>query len=320
MSGCRDTSTINGVSFHSAVQLYVIFSNDFECVLGVPDDLAEIAAHELGHGIGIGHSLADDAIMRSSPYRFRGPRLGDDDRDAAHCYYPHTLHLDSPNGGEVWEVGRLSLVEWSSTGESGPDPGVVSLEYTTDGGLSWKTIADDEPNDGSYYWTVPAEESGDAGVRVVRHSRTGQASSPFPEECSSDASDAAFEIAPWSAKAGAVPSGSAAEGGVTLSKAYVEGWVVLKWGASCSPDATDYAVYEGDLANLRSGVWDHAPTTCSTASGLDETVFTGPGDRYFLVAPVAGSYEGHLGRGEDGELRPVSALACAQRELSPTCE
>jgi len=314
------TSTINGVAFHSAVQLYVIFSNDFECVLGVPDDLAEIATHELGHGIGIGHSLADDAIMRSSPYRFRGPRLGDDDRDAAHCYYPHTLQLDAPNGGEVWEAGRLSRIKWSSTDEAGPDPGAVSLEYTTDGGLAWSTIVDDEPNDGSYDWTVPSTAVGNAAVRVVRHSRTGQPSSPFPEECSFDVSDASFEITPWSTKAGATPSGSAAEGGLTVSRAYVEGWVVLNWGASCSPDATDYAVYEGDLGKLRSGTWDHAPTTCSTASGLDETVFTGAGDRYFLVVPVAGSYEGHFGRGEGGELRPVSTSACAQREISPTCE
>jgi len=313
------TMTVNGVEFHSAVQLYVIFNKDFECVLGVPDDLAEIATHELGHGIGIGHSLADDAIMRSSPYRFRGPRLGDDDLDAAHCYYPHTLQLDSPNGGEVWEAGRLYRIEWSSTSESGSDPGAVSLEYTTDGGLTWSTIVDDEPNDGSYDWTVPDTANGDALVRVVRHSRTGQASTPFPEECSSDASDAALEIAPWSARAGAVPSASAAEGGLTVSKAYVEGWVVLNWGASCSPDATDYAVYEGDLRNLRSGLWDHAPTTCSTASGLDETVFSGSGDRYFLIAPIAGSFEGHLGRGEADELRPVSTLACAQRELSATC-
>ena len=313
-------SSVNGVDFHSAVQLYVIFNNDFECVLGVPDDLAEIATHELGHGIGIGHSLAEDAIMRSSPYRFRGPRLGDDDRDAAHCYYPHTLELDKPNGGEVWEAGRPYDIAWSTTDEAGPDPGLVSLEYSTDDGLTWSTIADEEPNDGSHEWTVPGTLDGTASVRVVRHSRTGTASTPFPEVCSSDASDAQIEIVPWSAKAGAIPAGSASDGGLTLSKAYVEGWVVLNWGESCSPEATDYAVYEGDLEVLRQGTWDHHPTTCSTASGLDETVFTGPGNRYFLIAPVAGAYEGHLGYGMDDMLRPASTAACAPRESTPTCE
>ena len=149
---------------------------------------------------------------------------------------------------------------------------------------------------------------------------TGVASTPFPEDCSSDASDAEIVIVPWSAKAGAIPAGSAFEGGLTLSKAYVEGWVVLNWGVSCSPDATDYAVYEGDLETLRKGNWDHAPTTCSTSSGLDETLFTGEGNRYFLVAPVAGAYEGHLGHGQDDALRPASAAACAPRESTPTCE
>lgn len=313
-------STVNGVEFHSAVQLYVIFSNDFECVLGVPDDLAEIATHELGHGIGIGHSVADDAIMRSSPYRFRGPRLGLDDRDAAHCCYPHTFRLDKPNGGEIWEAGRSYSIEWSATSESGPDPGLVSLEYSTDGGAIWSTIADDVLNDGSHTWTVPPTVNGPASVRVVRHSQTGVASSPFPEECSSDASDAEIEIVPWAAEAGVITAGSAFEGGLTLSKAYVEGWVVMNWGASCSADATDYAVYEGDLDKLREGTWNHAPATCSTASDLDETVFTGTGSRYFLVASVAGAYEGHLGHGLNDALRPASASACAIREASPTCE
>jgi len=313
-------SSVNGVDFHSAVQLYVIFNNDFGCVLGVADDLAEIATHELGHGIGIGHSVVDDAIMRSSPYRFRGPRLGIDDRDAVHCYYPHTLHLDKPNGGEVWEAGRLYGIEWSETDESGPDTGTVSLEYSTDAGATWTTIAEDVPNDGSHDWTVPGTLDGTASVRVVHHSLTGVASTPFPEACSSDTSDAEIDIVPWSAKAGAIPAGSAFDGGLIVSKAYVDGWVVLNWGASCSPDATDYAVYAGDLGMLRQGTWDHAPATCSTASGFDETLLTGEGDRYFLVVPVAGAYEGHLGHGKDGALRPASPDACAPRESSQTCE
>jgi hypothetical protein len=313
-------STVNGVDFRRSVQLYVIFNNDFECVLGVADDLAEIAAHELGHGIGIGHSIVDDAIMRSSPYRFRGPRLGDDDRDAAHCFYPHTLKIQTPNGGETLEAGRVYTVAWSSTAESGPDPGEVGLEYTLDGGQSWSTIAEGVPNDGAYDWSVPPTLGGPASVRVVRHSRTGLASAPFPKACSSDESDADFEIVPWSAKAGAVPSGTAEDGGLIVDKAYVDGWVVLKWGASCSTEATDYAIYEGDLAELRVGVWDHEPAACSTGAGLDETVWTGPGSRYFLVAPLAGTFEGHLGRGQDGVLRPPSPAACATRETGSVCE
>ncbi|HXV75489.1 MAG TPA: matrixin family metalloprotease [Candidatus Polarisedimenticolaceae bacterium] len=313
------TSTVHGIAFRGAAQLYVIFNNDFECVLSEPNDLAEIATHELGHGIGLGHSSVPDAIMRSSAYRFRGPRLGDDDADAAHCFYPHQLTLNAPDGGESWVSGAIEEIRWGSTLELGPDDGVVDLEYSIDGGASWIAIDGGQPNDGSYFWEVPAVETDEARVRVSRSSRTGSSSPPFPSRCSGDASDGSFEITIQLPSAGSVPRGSADDGGLTVER---NGWggLDLDWGASCSPDAEDYAVYSGSLDALRQGVWDHAPIVCSTGGLTTAETTLGSGNLYFLVAPLAAAGEGRLGRGAGATWRPASASACAEREKVEACE
>jgi hypothetical protein len=67
---------VNGVTFFPILRQYVIFNNNFQCFLGNADNLAEVATHELGHGIGFGHSAVADAIMRSwaAPGRRRSRR------------------------------------------------------------------------------------------------------------------------------------------------------------------------------------------------------------------------------------------------------
>ena len=310
---------VNGASFHSALSMYVVFNDGFECFLGDPDDLAEIAAHEIGHGLGFGHSSAPDAIMRSSAYGARGPRLGDDDRDAAHCIYPHRLTLAVPNGGESWEAGSVHATSWSSTVEDGPDGGVVSLEHSGDGGASWTRVAEGTANDGLWSWIVPAGPGADQRFRVVRPNRNAAASAPFPSACSADASNAPFTITPRVPRAGVVPDGTAATPGLTVDRGFA-GALVLNWSPSCSADATDYALYEGSLDSLRRGEWDHAPVVCSTTGDPWAAFLPGAGDRFYLIAARTADHEGRLGRSSSGAWRPQAASACVPRETLATCE
>jgi hypothetical protein len=297
---------VNNVNFHPALQMYVIFNNGFECFLADPDNLAEIATHEIGHGIGFGHSNVADAIMRSSAYGTRGPRLGGDDVDAAHCHYPHTLALLSPSGNETWTANETQTIAWTVTPEAGNDPGTVDLEYSTDGGSSWKSIVAGTANDGSYAWTVADDPANDVRVRVVRPPLT-VLGAPYPSACSEDMVDGPLRIAAAPAIAGS--SGN----GLTLQK-IAGGSLRLSWSPSCSSAADDYAIYEGSLALLRAGSWDHAPVTCSAGTDLMEDIVPRPASSYYLVAPRAADAEGSLGSLRDGPTRPQAAAACAVRE------
>ena len=67
----------------------------------------------------------------------------------------------SPNGGEKWDVASTHNVTWTSEGTI-PQ---VKLEYSTDGGASYKIIAATD-NTGSYEWIIPDDISAQFKVKV----------------------------------------------------------------------------------------------------------------------------------------------------------
>ncbi len=306
---------VNNVLFKPETSLYVIFNNAFECFLGTPDNLAEVATHELGHGIGFGHSTVPDAIMRGNAYGNRGPRLGDDDHDLAHCHYPHTFDVIAPDGGEILAPASVQQIVWTATGEQGPNPGWVDIELSLDDGGSWSVLSAGEPNDGSMSWTVPGVTSAAARVRVIRHNLVIPTPAPYPGACSQAVSDAAFVIGSVAAPvAGTVPDGASSQPLEIVPAA--AGDLTVTWGASCSGQEDGYALYEGSLQSLWSGVWDPLPIRCGAAMTRTETLTPAAGSRYYLVAPLAGVSEGGLGLSSAGTPRPAPTATCQALETA----
>lgn len=93
-----------------------------------------------------------------------------------------TITLTSPNGGEYWGTGKTRDITWESTNTSDK----VNIEYTTNEGQTWYTIAGGVPNTKSYAWRVPNIVSS----RVVVKLRD------YVQSCVTDQSDAAFNIIP----------------------------------------------------------------------------------------------------------------------------
>ena len=69
----------------------------------------------------------------------------------------------SPNGNETWLVGSIQEIRWESQNAGN----YVKIEYSTDGGSTWKTIVDSTENDGAYSWTVPNDPSDQCRIRIT---------------------------------------------------------------------------------------------------------------------------------------------------------
>ena len=68
-----------------------------------------------------------------------------------------------PKGGETFEAGSNPVITYSSVGNSG----YVNLDYSTDGGVTWDTIATSQSDDGDYKgWIVPNRPSANCKIRI----------------------------------------------------------------------------------------------------------------------------------------------------------
>ncbi|MBN1808863.1 MAG: tetratricopeptide repeat protein [Planctomycetes bacterium] len=75
-----------------------------------------------------------------------------------------TVELLTMTSG-AYKGGETQEIRWNATDDNmGDRP--INIEYTVDGGASWFPIAKDEPNDGSYNWTLPRANSNRVMVRV----------------------------------------------------------------------------------------------------------------------------------------------------------
>ncbi len=83
-----------------------------------------------------------------------------------------SVDLTRPQGGDVWEIGTLEDIEWTT--EEGEYPiDSIDLWYSTDGGDTWTTIASNIPDTGSHTWTVPEVTSLDCQIRILLRDEEG---------------------------------------------------------------------------------------------------------------------------------------------------
>ena len=89
--------------------------------------------------------------------------------------------LTSPKVGEPiverWSVGSLHYITWQSPEQE--TGGRVRIEYSTNGGTLWKTIANHAANTGRYLWRVPDFVSANGRLRISPADAGPQAQARF---------------------------------------------------------------------------------------------------------------------------------------------
>ncbi len=85
-----------------------------------------------------------------------------------YTFIMNEIRLTYPNGDEGLDPGETAVIRWDAFGNTNN----FTLEYTTDNGSNWTTIANNVGADLRHFqWNIPPELSGDVLVRV---SRAGQ--------------------------------------------------------------------------------------------------------------------------------------------------
>jgi len=76
---------------------------------------------------------------------------------------PPSIQVLSPNGGEVYYGGDITIIQWNASS----DVDYVNIYYSQDNGISWQEVAMMEPNDSNYLWTIPLVTSDSCLVKIV---------------------------------------------------------------------------------------------------------------------------------------------------------
>jgi hypothetical protein len=137
--------------------------------------------------------------------------------------------------------------------------------------------------------------------------------------------DSRFDAFSFLPDPGEVPASPASQK-IHLDKvAAVPVSIRITWSPSSSAGAEDYGIYEGTIASLRTGVYDHKAILCTDAGGdFQETFNPRAESSYYLVVAMNPNDEGSYGQDYVGNripprierpagipaCRPTQALGC----------
>ncbi|NIP36535.1 MAG: hypothetical protein GWN18_16375, partial [Thermoplasmata archaeon] len=202
----------------------------------------------------------------------------------------------------------------------------LSLEYSTNNGTSWTSIATRQGNTGFYKWTVPSTETSGALIRVTVIDIDGM--------MAVDTSDATFAIDPPAPKAGVFHT--PAEGDDLTPGAVMLSWTVEDpWGLSEAPLSLELTTDGGiTWTQLASGMpftdgiqWDvpalatssqECRMRLSVRSWLGDVSVIESGQFTIDVAPPVISWDELPGRMTEGRTYEVAVTARDDLALEET--
>lgn len=97
---------------------------------------------------------------------------------------PPSVRVIVPNGGETLIIGKTYTIRWQAQDNLGVTK--IDVYYSVDGGKTWRLIAGELRNIGSYNWKVPNTPSNNCLIRVDAYDSAGNRGS--------DTSDRQFTV------------------------------------------------------------------------------------------------------------------------------
>lgn len=77
----------------------------------------------------------------------------------------------SPKANDAVQAGAPYEIQWKAEVSDSEFGAMVTIEFSTDGGKSWKMVADNVPKAGKYSWKVPKIDSTQCKIRVFSQFR-----------------------------------------------------------------------------------------------------------------------------------------------------
>jgi C1A family cysteine protease len=84
---------------------------------------------------------------------------------------PPSLSVSSPVSYTIITPGNSLAITWSSTDNKGVAG--VDIDYSSDGGFSWKVIGANQPQSGTLQWTIPSTGATSLTIRVKARDTSG---------------------------------------------------------------------------------------------------------------------------------------------------
>lgn len=186
-----------------------------------------------------------------------------------------TLTLTSPSGG-YYKNGSSISITWTSTDLNfGSNP--ITIEYSSNGGSSWSSLAANQTNSGSYSWTAPAFNSNTMKVRIKSVDTAGNTATAISSTFAIDSTPPVVNLT-------SLTGGQTIRGGVN----YTVTWTATDTNMASSPVTIEYSSNDGST-------WTSVATGLSNSGSYTWSVPSVNGNTY-QIRISASDLSGNIGQ------------------------
>lgn len=279
------TRVINGITFFKAIEANLSFNPYASCYFSNSCNVQEIATHELGHTLGIGHSLDSSATMYAyAHFDNRCAGLRSDDMSAVQFMYPGSGSTVTPLSISTSALSNGQLASYYSQvlSATGGSPGYTWSVYSGSlpSGLSLTStgvLSGTPAQSGSFTFTAQVRDS--ASTTATRSFTLTVATAT----CSYTISPASFTIA---ASGGGGTVNITTGTGCGWSATNSNSWVTVQGGSGSGTGSMTFSVTSNATSSPRTATFAVANQTVTVTQSGQSAVTTQGLQYYPLPYPI----------------------------------